>query len=172
MDLEIKSILKLMKFNKKSFTLIELLIVITVIALFSGLSIAYYNNFTNEKKLEAGANQVYDALELAKKKTSSGDLSGETCEVFDGYEVKSSADGSSYSLSLCCTGSCGTLIYTYNLTSPITFNHSSLSIQFLVLTAPVTAQTFIIKSSSLNKCINIDINTAGLIEMGDRDDCS
>jgi len=60
--------------NKKSFTLIELLIVVTVIGLFSGLSIAYYNNFTNEKKLEAGADQVYNVLELAKKKTSSGDF--------------------------------------------------------------------------------------------------
>jgi len=157
-------------FSKKSFTLIELLIVVTVIGLFSGLSIAYYNNFTNEKKLEAGADQVYNVLELAKKKTSSGDLSGETCnnDVFDGYEVKSSADGSSYSLSLCCDGSCNTLIQTYDLKDQIVFDPTPLSIQFNTLTAPVTAQTFTIKSSSLNKYIDIDINTAGLIEMGNK----
>ena len=160
--------------NKKSFTLIELLIVVTVIGLFSGLSIAYYNNFTNEKKLEAGADQVYNVLELAKKKTSSGDLSNQTCDpfpdpfLFDGYEVKSSADGSSYSLFFCCEGTCETLIKTYDLENPITFDPASLSIQFKVLTAPVTEQTFIIKSSSLNKYIDIDINTAGLIEMGNK----
>ena len=119
--------------NKKSFTLIELLIVVSVIILFSGLSIAYYNNFTNEKKLEAGANKVYDTLELAKKKTSSGDLSGETCDPFGGYEVKSSADRPSYSLYLCCEGSCDTPIQTYDLNNPVTFNHASRSIQFKIL---------------------------------------
>lgn len=159
--------------NKKAFTLIELLVVVAIIILFSGLSLSYYNNFTNEKKLEAGANKVYETLELAKKKTSSGDLSGETCDPlpFTGYEVTSSADRSSYSLNLCCEDSCDTLIHTYNFTSPITFDHASLSIQFLVLTAPITGQTFIIKNTSLDKCINIDINSAGLIEMGNRDVC-
>jgi len=156
--------------NKKSFTLIELLIVVTVIGLFSGLSIAYYNNFTNEKKLEAGANLVYDALELAQKKTSSADLSAQTCDPFEGYEVTSSADGSSCSLYICCSGSCNTLIKTYDLNDQVRFDHVSKSIQFKILTAPVIPVTFTIKSSSLNKCINIVINAAGLIEIGDKYD--
>ena len=54
--------------NKFSFTLIELLIVISIISILSTVGLAYYNKYGEEVKLKNSANQLADVLELAKKK--------------------------------------------------------------------------------------------------------
>jgi type II secretory pathway pseudopilin PulG len=59
--------------HERSFTLIELLVVVSIIVLFSGLSLAAYNNFNETKKLEAETKKFIEVLELAKKKIASGD---------------------------------------------------------------------------------------------------
>lgn len=57
------------------FTLIELLIAVSVILIFSGLSLASFNQFNEAKKLEAETKKFIEVLELAKKKITSGDKS-------------------------------------------------------------------------------------------------
>lgn len=57
------------------FTLIELIIVISVLTLFFGFSLAMYNDFNETKKLEAETKKLVEVLELAKKKIISGDKS-------------------------------------------------------------------------------------------------
>ena len=59
--------------NKNSFTLIELLITISLIIIFSGLSLASYHQFNETKKLEVETKKFVEVLELAKKKIQSGD---------------------------------------------------------------------------------------------------
>lgn len=61
--------------NNKSFTLIEILVVVSIIVLFSGITLAAYNNYTEEKKLEADARKIVDVFELARKKANSADAS-------------------------------------------------------------------------------------------------
>ena len=99
-----------------SFTIIELLIVVAIIALFSGLSLAYYNNFGQQAKLKEEARKIVDVLELAKKKANSGDIPpGVTCSSgFNGYQVKGT-DKKTYLLSLCCGGQCNLPINTYSI---------------------------------------------------------
>jgi len=85
---------------EKAFTLIELLIVISVILLFSGLSLAAYNDFNEAKKLEAETKKFVEVLELAKKKIMSGDKPS-TCSLLQSYKV--SYGGSVYQLFAQCS---------------------------------------------------------------------
>ncbi len=150
-----------------SFTLIELLIVITILITFSGFSLAYYNQFTEEKKLETETERLVDVLELAKKKTSSGYIGNYTCSVFFGYRV--AVSNSYYELRLCCSSDCNTnqLIKNYTLPSNLSVTSGTDNIQFNPLTTKINSPTNItitLKNTSLNKCRQITISPAGLID--------
>lgn len=95
--------------KNKSFTLIELIIVVVIIALFSGLLLANYNNFAQEKKLETEANKLVAVLELAKKKANAGDRTaviGSCLGDLTGYRVRLdnvSRGSSKYTLRMICS---------------------------------------------------------------------
>lgn len=148
--------------SQNSFTLIELLIVVTIILLLSGLSLAYYNQFNEQKKLEKETEKLVDVLELAKKKATSADIGGYSCPVFSGYQVAVGA--SSYSLRLCCSADCTTnySIQTYDF--PTNISSTVNNIQFKPLaTGVVTAASIKIRSSAINKCQQISVSLAGVI---------
>lgn len=147
------------------FTLIELLIVITIIIIFAGVSLAYYNNFIEEKKLETETQKLVDILELAKKKAAAADIGNYRCNPFFGYRV--SITPSSYRLILCCALNCDTnySIQNYNLEPNITISTGVGPVQFKPLSAGVISSTTIkLKNLSINKCQQIIINSAGVIE--------
>ncbi len=166
---------------KKAYTLIELLITISIIIIFSGISIAYYNNFTEEKKLENETQKLVDVLDLAKKKAAGAEDSS-LCPNsggpfgsqygYTGYRVNIFSN--SYSLSRCCTtatsNSCAQpqLINTYNnIPSNITFTSSQSNIQFKQLTSVINSSTLItitVRNTNLNKCRQITISPSGVIE--------
>lgn len=54
---------------QKGFSLIEIIIVITIISFFSGLSIAGYHQFNELRKLDAERNKLLETLDLALKRT-------------------------------------------------------------------------------------------------------
>lgn len=153
------------------FTLIEFLIVLTIIFIFSGLSLAYYNNFIEEKKLEIETQKLIDVLELAKKKTLSADIENYSCDNFYGYQVY--VDNSSYKISLCCSLDCNNNypIQNYTLAKNISITNSSLNILFKPLTANTTETSITIKNTFLNKCFDILINSIGIIEKGNKYSC-
>lgn len=157
--------------NQKGFTFIELLIVITIITLFSGLSLAYYNTYNEDLKLEAEARKINDVLELAKKKASSGDVnlalacSGE----FISYEVTVSTT-TQYKMDLVCSGG-KTLVYTYSIPADrnITVGPAATTIPFYKLSTGTNSAgdiTLKVKNTSISKCINITVSPAGLINKG------
>ena len=121
------------------FTLIELLIVISVILLFSGLSLAAYNNFNEEKKLEAETRKFVEVLELAKKKVISGDKTGlgvtnQECDLIQ-YKVVIDSASTYFLKSVVCyndihcglnPGQCSdTVISNYRTNTNINFNLAS-----------------------------------------------
>ncbi|MFN4212441.1 MAG: Tfp pilus assembly protein FimT/FimU [Microgenomates group bacterium] len=150
---------------KNSFTLIELLLVITIISLGIGTGLAMYNSFTEEKKLEMETQKLVDVLELAKKKASSGDIGSYDCSNFSGYRVN--IQSLSYQLLLCCSQSCtpNYLIQNYNFQTNISAIIGTGFIQFKPLTAALTSPVTIqIKNLTINKCRQINISVSGVIE--------
>ncbi len=153
---------------KYSFTLIESLVIVAIIIIFTGFSLAYYNNFTEEKKLETEVKKLVDVLELAKKKASAGDLYT-PCSDFRGYQV--TVISSSYSLQFCCGDSCGTAIQTYNFPTNI-ISTTSKTVIFNPLSAKTTENsTITVKNTSLSKCVDLTIAASGLITEGAKYSC-
>jgi len=150
------------------FTLIELIIVVSVILVIVGITLANYNNFSEQKKLDQDAAGLVDVLEMAKKRTMAGD---DKCSSgpFNGYYLNVTSN--SYELKICCHStnclSQNQSIKIYNLQST---NNSSAS---LIYFAPLTGHlynnatiTIIIENKIINKCKRIIISEDGVIEEG------
>lgn len=59
--------------KQQSFTIVELLVVVATILLFSGASIGYYTHFTETNKLQNASKRISTMLSLVRQKTVSGD---------------------------------------------------------------------------------------------------
>lgn len=152
------------------FTLIELLVVVTIIAVSTGLSFAYYNNYSADKGIELEAKKLTDTLDLARKKALAGDAPN-SCAEFGGYQV-SVTSSTEYSLIQCCGvgGACDTApIQSHTIgTSGVSLLPAAGTVTFLPLAAGATItglSTIEVKNST--KCIKIDLTTTGSINMGD-----
>ena len=64
--------------KSKGFTLIELIVVMGILSIFSGIFLARYNENASQLKLKNEAKKLIDVLELAKKKALNGDLFDKT----------------------------------------------------------------------------------------------
>ncbi|NMB83757.1 hypothetical protein GYA28_00530 [Candidatus Roizmanbacteria bacterium] len=156
--------------NNDSFTLIEIVLVIFIITLFSGMSLAYYNNYTEEQKLKAETEKIIDVLELVKKKAVSGDLSGQNCTNFLGYQVAFTSN--QYSFKLMCEPDCGGTdcdLYEnyFSLPTSLSLTSDNGSILFKPLSNGVnisSVNNITVTNNRLSKCKKISVAPNGLID--------
>jgi len=156
----------------KSFTLIELLIVTTIIFILSGLSLASYNGFTEEQKLKNEARKFVDVLELAKKKAMTADIGNyddDACSNFFGTRVD--VLPLQYTLKLCCQKDCNNPSPTfppYSFAPNIRFINTTGNITFSHIEAKISGITsFTLKNTAINKCLSITISSAGVINLNE-----
>jgi len=155
---------------KKSFTIIELLIIIIFIMITGSIGIAYYNSYNEEINLKSEAKKLADVLLLARKKAESSELiptPGITptyCTDFHGYRV--GITSLNYTLKYRCNSQ-DTIINTYNFPNFITYTGSDYNFTFspLGLNTNITLNTVTLKNTSTSKCINISISTNGIIQV-------
>src|SRR5690349_10405255 len=85
-----------------SFSLIEIIIVCAILVLFSGVVLANYNNFNQQKNLEKEVSRTVDVLSLNKSKAQTGDVntSCSGSNEFGGYRVDVTQSG--YNFKQCC----------------------------------------------------------------------
>jgi len=157
---------------KKGFTLIEIIITISIILLLSGLSLTLTYNFNQEKILRNEALKLVNILEIAKKKANSGDLSGLNCNGgFNGYQVNVTSSG--YSLWLRCGGnSVSPAVFSYSFPNNISITNGSgdyyfseLSLKIQIPSNPTT--TINIKNSNISRCLTVTISSSGVITLFD-----
>lgn len=156
----------------QAFSLIELIIVITIVGILIGIFLANYRYFSEQKKLDKDVTALVDMLEMAKNKTVAGDKAyDDACANFNGYGVI--AINNSFSLNLCCNATCegnATQKSNYLLETTNTIE-SPEDIWF----APVTgtqlgnpgSKTITIKNQFINRCKDVTISQDGLIEEGE-----
>ena len=166
--------------NKYSsaFSLIELLVIGTVLVLFSGVVLANYNNFNQQKNLEREISKLVDILSLSKSKAQNSDISF-ACSgsnEFAGYRVEMNV--SDYNFKQCCRDavskintSCSSALNTYTFPSTITNISGPLTIEFFPLSEGASDVGFTLKNSYVNKCSDISISSTGLINVSDIQAC-
>lgn len=149
---------------KKSFTIIEILVVISIIVLFIGSTLAQYNTYTQQLKLKNEAKKLVDVLELAKKKALSADLFDKNCSNFTGYRLTTSAN--SYSLLFGCS-SVYTSVQNYNLPTNVTITVGTGDYNFPpLMNNPIFIGNIIrLKNSVINKCVTISISAIGIVSL-------
>jgi len=164
------------------FSLLELIIVISIALLFSGLLLAQYGNFIEQSRLKSEANRLKNILELAKKKTIARDITGSCVSGFNGYEINA-VSSSRYDLVSCC-GTCDETnpLNQFNLSAQTTtisiISTTPTTIQFIPTPAgilfdndpTITSKTIRLKNSAIpssNTCLDITVSKPGIIDVSD-----
>jgi len=158
---------------KKSFTLIEILVVTTITLIFLGVGLVQYNAYTEQTKLKNEAKKLVDVMELAKKKALSADLFDKTCTNFTGYRL--TLNTNNYSLIFCCNSGCSTPTnvntYAFNNTNITIFSGTGdLNFPPLMSGLNFTISSIKLQNSSINtanKCVNISISAIGIVELNE-----
>ena len=152
--------------KNKAFTLIEILVVTTIILLFSGVVLTRYNNYTQELKLKNEAKKMLDVVELTKKKALSAELFDSNCTSFTGYRVTISP--TTYSMLFGCA-SVSSTVQNYNLTTNITVTTGNGDYDFppLMINPIFISNTIRFKNSVISKCVDISVSALGIFELDD-----
>ena len=153
--------------NKKSFTLIELLIVSVIIVVLSGFSLANFTSYKGDNVLNSQVSILTHTLELAKNKASAGDVSlcgNNLTPSIDSYTVI--VNQSNLVLLPGCTATLPTPI-TYPIPTNIVYVTPTFSLRFDGQNYQGETRRFPIKNSTTGKCKFVQINETGLIINGD-----
>lgn len=164
------------------FTLFEMILVVALIAIITGISFSYYGKYAEGKKLEGEAKKLANTISLALKNTSSSNQ--ESCNNFVGFKINFDTL-TKWTLQRCCNTAVNcTAVADFNLdnnieiesTSPsnlasILFNKLSANLSF----SPTQTDqvTITLKNNALESknCINLIINQAGVFNIEERVNC-
>jgi len=156
--------------KNSGFTIIELLVVISIMVLFIGATLAQYNNYTQQLKLKNEAKKLVDVIELAKKKALTSDLQDKNCISFTGYRITTSAGA--YSLLFGCNA-VYTLIQNYNLSTNITITASgrgNFDFPPLMQNINFNINSIQIKNTGINgnnQCVTISVSPIGIVDLNE-----
>lgn len=154
--------------KKQGYTLIELLITVTIMALFFGISLANHSRFTEEKKVSTDTQKFMDLMTLARQKALASDT-GTTCSgEFLGYSLV--VNPTSYELHARCQLD-SPLIKATNFSSAIQ-STTAQTINFDALTAKSSASCVQIKNNNINLCYRVQVNPVGIISSDACSSCS
>ncbi len=161
--------------KKKGFTLVELLVVATIIITLTGASLAWYSNFSEDKGLDKQIQDFVQVIEMAKNKAYAGDVS--VCGNLDGitpqlkqYNVV--VDPSTIRANPVCDGV--PTGYAYPIRGHIVFLTPTMEVSFGAFGKLNTNKSICIpvQNTVSNKCKYVNINESGLVTSGVCSSCS
>jgi len=148
----------------KGFTLIEILVVFSLIGILTALGFASYSAFNGEQALSSSASDVATMLSSAKSHALT-QVVPNSCGTnsITGYQVSISTTTQQYILSVVCGSSYA--LTTNKLQSQVTFGGSSTtSVFFNMSTGTVTAPATIIVNG-YGKTKTIRVSSTGIISV-------
>lgn len=149
----------------KAFTLIELIVVITVILVLVSSAIVSFNTYNDRQRVRQAIQTLKSDLRYAQSKAISGQKPALDCEIFEGYEIKF-PDETSYTIQPICSGLVAYPgpVNTVSLPGGVTTSPVPNPIQFNSLSRGVITTshtiTFIGRSSFTN---SLTITDSGVI---------
>lgn len=149
--------------RNKGFSLIELLVVTTVIVSLTGLAISNYTSFTDVQKIRQAGRTLKNNLRFVQTRATSG-VKPVTCDdtnPLSAYRVTFTATTYSYQ-AVCSTGVAGTMS-SISLPNGLSFSPLPAAFDFRVLTGSATRDTILILTNS-SRSYAIQINGNGNIE--------
>lgn len=160
---------------KTAFTLIEIIIVVSIIIIISTFSLTIYARNIREQKFKYEVSRYVEVLNYAKQNAILQNTEGHPdCYEYSGYRVQMT--GKTYTLQLCCSENCNSPIdiQIYQDIHPSIQFTEYTDIHFREKAGGVEGgdKTIIIQSTTLNTCVNIKITSTGLISQEKNDTCS
>jgi|SRR3989344_6902827 len=110
--------------HANGFTLIEMLIAISVMSLLVGGSIAGYNKYNTRQIVIQDGKILASTLRTAQTRARVGDKPTAGCTKLDGYRVIGTANASTYELRVVCDGADAGTISTITLTTGVIIQQS------------------------------------------------
>ena len=146
---------------KKSFgfTIIELLISMSIMALLFGIGAAKYVSFNQSQTIKQAGQKLRNDLRVVANKAITGEKM--TCGTLDGYRV--SFTSGQYLIAAACSGGTFVAVNTLSLPSGITFNPVPGVVFFKVLGQGVSSAATL-TLSGFGKTEIITVNTSGEIQ--------
>lgn len=161
-----RKITALFGISKKGFTLIELIVVFSVIAIISTIGVAAFVGYSRTQALNQASIDLSTYLSTAKSRASSQIKPSAQCNdttILDGYSVSVNIIANTYSLNVVCSGATFALT-TVKLPNGITFNSGSATppttttgVFFAILNSSVTGTgNIVLTGYGQTKTITID----------------
>lgn len=160
------------QFNNKGFTLIELIVVFSVMAVLSTVGIASFSSYSRAQVLQQATNDLVNTLNTAKVRAGSQTKPSQclSASVLQGYSVTINIAARTYSLNVVCSGT-SIVLSTSVLPVNVAFNQSTgtpptttTSVTYPVLTGGVKGSGNIVLSS-YNQTKTITICPVGGIQV-------
>lgn len=151
--------------NKRGFTLLEMLVVVSITLGVMGAIVVNYNSFNDTQKLRQAALSLKSNLRLAQSRAVSGVKPNSGCTSLAGYRVTFAA--SSYVIQAVCTeGLVGQIVDT-QLPAGVTFSPAPGAVTYAVITGTAAGATTITMSAAgrtygLQVSASGDINDQGI----------
>lgn len=123
--------------NSRGYTLVEILVVVSIIGLLFSIGFAGYRDFGRRQELQGVVKQIQGDLRKTQQMALSGvkpdDSRCNNPETLNGYYFRAISSGLAYTIEAYCTG--GSVIFgeTVNLPTGITISISSNPVLFKIL---------------------------------------
>ena len=149
---------------QRGFTLIEILIVFTIIGVLTSLGIAAYASYNSLQVVQTSASDVGNMLTTARSRALS-QVKPSTCgtNVLSGYQVDLSQSGSSYTLSAVCGSK--QPMKTSSLPPQVTFDVSTPASVFFAVSSGTVATPATIKVNGYGRTKTITISGTGNVSI-------
>ena len=158
--------------KRNGFTLIEILVVLTITGILFGVGFASYRDFSRRQSIQGTAKMVQGDLRKAQQNAMSGlkpeDPKCNDPQILNGYNFNVDPSGTNYTILANCSGGNVIIGDAINLPSGITISSSLNPILFKVLgtgtNVPIAGSTIILTQDVTNNKSTIFVGSAGDIK--------
>ncbi|PWU22888.1 hypothetical protein C5B42_04870 [Candidatus Cerribacteria bacterium 'Amazon FNV 2010 28 9'] len=141
------------------YTLIELVVVIGIIALLVGGSVAGYSTLNNRQLVLTSGKEVESVMRTAQQRAISGEKpSG--CTNLLGYNVTAANGSSAYTLNAICSGNTTIKMQSDQLRSGVTFG-TAINVLFIGQVGGVSGTTGTISVKSSSHTFTFTLSSSG-----------